>query len=183
MTAPVRIDNPNGHIVFSVTSQDSGGALGVYEFMLRPHTDGPNPHVHHEITETFYVLDGELEIVHGDTVLSLGAGASATAVPHDVHAFNNRTDGFEVFHIFVRVVRDLDPEGIFDVEDNHREVQRLDLKVRESGLQTDIVPRLLHVLLEYLDNLGRDFVHVALQLLLLPSCRIRVTSFLTRSGP
>ncbi len=92
MTGPARIDYQTGHIIFKVTSDAADGALGVYEMLLTANTRGPSPHIHHKMTETFYVLEGQVEIQHGETKTLLGVGETATAKPHDVHAFNNPTD-------------------------------------------------------------------------------------------
>ena len=92
MTAPARIDHQTGHIIFKVTTSDADGALGVYEMLLTANTNGPAPHVHHHMTETFYVLEGQLEITHGERTLLVSQGDAVTAKPHQVHAFNNPTD-------------------------------------------------------------------------------------------
>ena len=42
-------------------------------------------------------------------------------------------DRLEILDFLVRVVRDLDPEGVLDVEYDHRQVEGLDLEVGQSG--------------------------------------------------
>jgi quercetin dioxygenase-like cupin family protein len=64
--------------------------LVVFEFELDPRADGAGPHFHREHADTFYVLDGELElIVDGDTVQAV-PGDLVAAAPGVVHAFANR---------------------------------------------------------------------------------------------
>src|SRR6185437_1451045 len=74
-------------------------------------------------------------------------------------AINDGADGFKRLDFFVGVVGDLDAETIFDVEYDHRKIKRLDLEISKLGVERDIVARLLHMLLEDIDNLRRDFVH------------------------
>jgi quercetin dioxygenase-like cupin family protein len=56
-----------------------------------PGEHGPDPHVHHEHTDSFYVLDGELTFAlgpDGEQVIVPGGGFVAVP-PHVVHSFRN----------------------------------------------------------------------------------------------
>jgi quercetin dioxygenase-like cupin family protein len=90
---------------------------------------GPDPHVHHEHTDAFYVLEGELSFLLGPARerVSVGAGGLVAAPPDLVHTFNNDTGAearFLNFHTpdggfgqFMRDSRDGNPDASFDTFD------------------------------------------------------------------
>ena len=83
-----------------------------------PHTVGADLHVHHEHTDLFYVLEGELTVRLGseDEEVALRAGTLARVPPFVVHGFRNRSDAdvrYLNFHApgrgfadFLRALRD-----------------------------------------------------------------------------
>ena len=66
-----------------------------------PGRDGASPHVHHEHTDLFYVLDGELTIGLGadrqETIVP--EGSLVVAPPLVVHAFRNGSEADEVRYL------------------------------------------------------------------------------------
>ncbi len=56
---------------------------------------GPDPHVHHEHTDSFYVLRGELTFRVGPKLdpVKAGPGTWVSVPPNVVHAFSNESDG------------------------------------------------------------------------------------------
>src|SRR4029453_9612533 len=73
-----------------------------------------------------------------------GLGRRCTgALDKGAHPVHDRAYGLEVGCFFVGVVRNFDAEGVFDVEHDHRQVERLDLKIGQGGVEPDVVPRLL----------------------------------------
>src|SRR5690606_6946844 len=107
--------------------------------------------------------------------------ASPCALDECLDTLDDGPDRLEVGRFLVRVVGDLDSEGVLDVEDDHGKVERLDLEVCERCRQADVVARFLHVLLQDVDDLRRHFVHFAL-----PPCfcrLIRVYLAWTLSSP
>jgi mannose-6-phosphate isomerase-like protein (cupin superfamily) len=59
------------------------------EFEMQPETDGAGPHIHRQHVDSFYVIEGELELmVDGETVYA-HAGDLVHAPPGHVHAFKN----------------------------------------------------------------------------------------------
>ena len=60
-------------------------------FRYEPGEEGPEPHVHRQHTDAFYVLEGELEIGLGPDVRKVPApaGTLAAAPPNVVHTFRN----------------------------------------------------------------------------------------------
>lgn len=68
-------------------------------FRYEPGEKGPEPHVHRQHTDAFYVLEGEVEFKLGpnlETVTGL-PGALAAAPPNVVHTFRNASDATAIF--------------------------------------------------------------------------------------
>lgn len=82
-----------GEYTVRLTGADTGGRLAVVEYLLPPYSVGAEEHVHHDHSEQFLVVSGEVVFrVAGDEVVA-GPG-SVLAVPEGVaHAFRN--DGHE----------------------------------------------------------------------------------------
>lgn len=59
-----------------------------------PHRDGASPHVHHQHSDLFYVLEGEFTVLVGPdrTETAIGPGTLALAPPLVVHGFRNASD-------------------------------------------------------------------------------------------
>jgi quercetin dioxygenase-like cupin family protein len=75
------------------------GEMVVSLFRYEAGEDGPEPHVHKQHTDAFYVLEGELEIALGPDVepFAAGAGSLAAAPPNVVHTFRNASDRTALF--------------------------------------------------------------------------------------
>ena len=115
-----------GREAILLTAQD---LLTVTSYRLGPDQRGPDPHVHHEHTDAFYVLEGELAFILGPDRerISVGAGGLVAAPPDVIHTFNNES-GAEVrflnlhspdggFAAYMRAARD-GVEGVtFDQHD------------------------------------------------------------------
>src|SRR5919199_4252648 len=68
-------------------------------FRYEPGEKGPDPHVHRQHTDAFYVLEGEVDFGLGPDVtrISGGPGNVACAPPNVVHTFKNSSDATAVF--------------------------------------------------------------------------------------
>ncbi|MDQ2982743.1 MAG: cupin domain-containing protein [Actinomycetota bacterium] len=68
-------------------------------FRYEPGEQGPDPHVHRQHSDAFYVLEGELEFALGPDVERIrgAAGTFAAAPPNVVHTFENSSDTTAVF--------------------------------------------------------------------------------------
>ena len=65
---------------------DTAGAFSVVHGTLRTGADG-RPHTHKGSSELFYVLDGCVDILVGEDVVSAGKGDLAIVAPNTLHAF------------------------------------------------------------------------------------------------
>jgi quercetin dioxygenase-like cupin family protein len=66
--------------------------LALTEFDYGPGQRGASPHVHHDHTDAFLVLEGELEITFVDGPLRTPAGTFVLIPPDIVHSFDNASD-------------------------------------------------------------------------------------------
>ena len=88
-----RIDLPTGETLTVLrTGASSGGAGFEFEAVLPPGLTGPPAHRHRLESETFTVLDGELQVRVGREHRLLRPGEAVTVPPGVVHAFANPTD-------------------------------------------------------------------------------------------
>jgi quercetin dioxygenase-like cupin family protein len=103
--------------------------LTITGFRLGPGEEGPEPHVHHEHTDAFYVLEGQLGLALGPARerIQVGAGGLVAAPPNVLHTFINDSSA-EVrflnlhapdggFAAYMRARRDGDEQASFDTFD------------------------------------------------------------------
>ena len=67
----------------------SRAELVLLEFELEPETDGAGPHFHQRHVDSFYVLEGELELTVSGERVRARAGELVHAAPGVVHSFKN----------------------------------------------------------------------------------------------
>jgi quercetin dioxygenase-like cupin family protein len=68
--------------------RQSGGLLSAVEVQAAP-GNGPPPHVHRDADETFFVLDGALELQLDDRVARVGRGTLAYVAAGTPHTYHN----------------------------------------------------------------------------------------------
>jgi mannose-6-phosphate isomerase-like protein (cupin superfamily) len=104
-----------GHILLADSSA-THGALSSHRVRLGRGADGAVPHQHRGAAELFFVLDGALDVLAGQEVLSVGRGDLLVVPPGLAHAFAARPDstadalivitpGVERFDYFRQVVQ------------------------------------------------------------------------------
>ena len=81
---------PGDIYTFLASGAEADGAYFVMEGLVPPNA-GPPPHIHHNQVETFYVVEGQLEIKLGDQVREAKAGDFVHISPGTPHAFLNRS--------------------------------------------------------------------------------------------
>ena len=85
------IAGPGDRYTFLVTGDQSNGAYFVMEAIVPP-GGGPPPHIHHREQESFYVLEGTLDIRMGDQTVHASAGDFVHIPCGTVHCFRNNGD-------------------------------------------------------------------------------------------
>ena len=99
MTLPVVLHSGEGesvtigtsHCTFKLTGKDTHGHFGLFEYLLQPETEGPSPHIHKQMTEIFYVVEGELELVLNQDKIIASAGTLMSVPENTPHGFSNRS--------------------------------------------------------------------------------------------
>jgi quercetin dioxygenase-like cupin family protein len=71
------------------TAASSDGTFFLSETTVEPGFPGPPPHVHRELHDLFYVLEGTLALRVGGETVSAEAGTFACFPPGTVHTFSN----------------------------------------------------------------------------------------------
>ncbi|KAA0023582.1 cupin domain-containing protein [Antrihabitans cavernicola] len=65
----------------------TGGAVSSLEVRMAAGVDGASPHFHTRSSELFYVIDGELQVLADDKIMTVGAGGSLVVPKRMIHAF------------------------------------------------------------------------------------------------
>jgi mannose-6-phosphate isomerase-like protein (cupin superfamily) len=95
------------------TEAETGGAFFLSETTVEPGFAGPPLHIHHELTDMFYVLEGTLTFRVGEETIEGPPGTFVCAPPGTPHTFSNpspepvRFLNFNVPGGFERYMRDL----------------------------------------------------------------------------
>jgi quercetin dioxygenase-like cupin family protein len=81
----------SGAAHYLATGAGTGGKFGLYRWEMGADPTGPAPHFHRSITESFYVLDGEVRLHDGKQWLT-GVPGDFLHVPEGgVHGFRNES--------------------------------------------------------------------------------------------
>jgi quercetin dioxygenase-like cupin family protein len=75
-----------------VSAEDTGGRYALVETIYAPGFRGPPPHIHREMVDSFYILEGTLRMTAGGEVVDAGPGSFVAVPPGVVHTFANETD-------------------------------------------------------------------------------------------
>jgi mannose-6-phosphate isomerase-like protein (cupin superfamily) len=80
---------------------DTGGHLTTQRASLGRGRDGATPHFHRASAEMFFILDGELQILSDDEIVTTKAGDMLFVPPHTTHAFGaTANSGADVLIVF-----------------------------------------------------------------------------------
>ena len=91
MDEPIALQPGEGELVGTSRIKAARLELSALEFEVKP-GGGVQPHFHKGHSDSFYVLEGELEFLVGDDVVRGGPGTYALAPPGVVHYFRNVSD-------------------------------------------------------------------------------------------
>jgi mannose-6-phosphate isomerase-like protein (cupin superfamily) len=79
-------------LLFKAESSDTEGTFALTETTVAAGFPGPVPHVHREMVDSFWVLEGELTVLLGEETAQAGPGSYALVPPGTVHTFSNPSD-------------------------------------------------------------------------------------------
>jgi mannose-6-phosphate isomerase-like protein (cupin superfamily) len=88
---PPELDRPNTRAHYLATGETTGGDFGLYRWEMNDQRQGPGPHFHRSISESFYVLSGRPEVYDGRRWLATGPGDFLHVPPGGVHGFRNES--------------------------------------------------------------------------------------------
>ena len=83
------LELPNNVTRLFAEGDSTGGAFSAIRATLAPGADGARPHHHAKASELFFVIDGAVDILVGDDVVTARSGDLAVVAPHAIHAFAN----------------------------------------------------------------------------------------------
>jgi quercetin dioxygenase-like cupin family protein len=78
--------------ILKADGRRTGGAYALLEASVFPGTAGPPPHIHHNETESFYVLEGVFMVRCGDQTVTARAGSFVHVPRGMLHTFRNVGD-------------------------------------------------------------------------------------------
>jgi len=132
-------------IDFLATGETTGGHHSLFHVFIPAGPPGPLPHIHRDADESFYVLEGRVEVLLEDAWRSLGAGQFLHVPGGTIHTFRNATsDAARMLSGFVpsgfeRFFRDFGrPARLDDVEPlpvHEAEIQRLKATASQYGMK------------------------------------------------
>jgi mannose-6-phosphate isomerase-like protein (cupin superfamily) len=79
-------------VTLKATSEITAGRFFLSEGVLEPGFQGPPLHVHRELHDMFYVLEGTLTLRLGDEVRQAGPGTFVCVPPGSPHTFSNPSE-------------------------------------------------------------------------------------------
>ena len=104
-------------LVLHAVSEDTAGTLFLSETQVASGYPGPPLHVHEQIHDCFYILDGTLTFRVGEEEIEAGPGTFVCVPPGTPHTFSNRSESavrflnFNTPGGFERYMRDLAAAG------------------------------------------------------------------------
>ena len=133
---------PGDIYTFLATGAETDGAYFVMEGMV-PIDSGAPPHIHHSQAESFYIVEGLLEVKLGDEVHGAKAGDFVHISPGTPHGFLNRSQ------TPVKMVFTFVPAG--DVEQFFREAfpEATDRQAPPPPITDTFIQRLLETAKRY----------------------------------
>ncbi|MBF6059523.1 cupin domain-containing protein [Nocardia terpenica] len=75
-----------------IDSEEAGHGVSTVEVGMARGADGAAPHYHTRSDELFYVVEGELQVLAGDEIVTVGAGGALVVPKFMPHAFGAAPD-------------------------------------------------------------------------------------------
>jgi quercetin dioxygenase-like cupin family protein len=77
---------------YLATGHSTHGLFGLYRWEMAPGPGGAQPHFHRGFTESFYVLDGQLQLFDGRRWVDSSAGTFVHVPEGGIHGFRNESE-------------------------------------------------------------------------------------------
>lgn len=77
---------------YLATGSTTHGLFGLFRWEMAAGPGGARPHFHRGFTESFFVLDGTVQLYDGRRWLDAGAGAFVHVPEGGIHGFRNESD-------------------------------------------------------------------------------------------
>jgi quercetin dioxygenase-like cupin family protein len=74
------------------TLDDTGNTTSIIELGIPPKFPGAPPHLHQHMTESFYILEGTIDVMRDGVWSKAHRGDFIIIPPHTIHAYRNSTD-------------------------------------------------------------------------------------------
>ena len=89
---PPELTYPSGNTAhYLATGASTGGTYGLYRWEMGPEPSGPGPHFHRTITESFFVLSGQIRIFDGRAWRDCEPGDFVHVPIGGIHGFRNES--------------------------------------------------------------------------------------------
>ncbi|ONM48545.1 cupin domain-containing protein [Nocardia donostiensis] len=75
-----------------IDAEEAGGGSSTLEVSMDRGADGAAPHYHTRSDELFYIAEGELQLLTGDRIVTVGAGGTVVVPKFMPHAFGAAPD-------------------------------------------------------------------------------------------
>lgn len=77
---------------YVMKGESTNGEFGLYKVEMRPRVPGASPHFHRTISESFFVLSGNVSLYNGNDWIHAAAGDFLYVPAGGIHAFQNDSD-------------------------------------------------------------------------------------------
>ena len=89
--APPDLVMPTAQVRYLAGARHGDSELGVFRWSMGEQRSGPDPHFHRTMSESFYVLAGQVRIFDGRTWRDCAPGDFVHVPPGGVHGFRNES--------------------------------------------------------------------------------------------
>ena len=86
------LSSPSGNTHYLATHVLTGGEFGLYKIDMAPRAPGPSTHFHRSISESFFVLAGEVQLFDGEQWITARRDDFLYVPVGGLHTFRNGSD-------------------------------------------------------------------------------------------
>ena len=90
-TTPELLYSSGGAASYLATGASTNGTFGLYRWDMAAKPNGPSPHFHKTISESFFILSGTVRLFNGEKWLDTKPGDFLYVPEGGIHAFRNES--------------------------------------------------------------------------------------------